>query len=145
MSYFVALHARKGKHQNVCVWCFDLLSLNAKNLRQLPLVERKARLAKLLKRSKDTRLRFSESFDGAEKRLASCEALGFEGIVCNARARGTRRKVSWVAGGADGMMSIGRASRRENLLWVTGVEPRRNFAISCERSFAIRFGVFLRS
>src|SRR5262245_62282837 len=26
-------------------------------------------------------------------------------------------------GGADGMMLIGRSSRRENLLWVTGVEP----------------------
>ena len=42
---------------------------------------------------------------------------------CNARARGTRRKASRGCGGADGMMLIGRSSRRENLPFVTGVEP----------------------
>jgi bifunctional non-homologous end joining protein LigD len=78
---FYALHARKIKNKALCVWCFDLLNINGKDLRPLPLIERKTRLTSLLKKSKDTRLRFSESFDDAEKLLASCEALGLEGIV----------------------------------------------------------------
>jgi bifunctional non-homologous end joining protein LigD len=78
---FYALHGRKTKDEILCVWCFDLLNINGKDLRPLLLIERKARLASLLKKSKVIRLRFSESFDDAEKLLATCEALGLEGIV----------------------------------------------------------------
>jgi bifunctional non-homologous end joining protein LigD len=72
---FRTLHARRMKDRALCVWCFDLLLINGNDLRALPLVERKARLASLKKQSKDTRLRFCESFDDAKKLLASCEAL----------------------------------------------------------------------
>ena len=58
-----------------------------------------------------------------DKRLGDEVLAATAAHDCNARARGTRRKASRVAEGADGMMLIGRSSGRENLLWVTGVEP----------------------
>jgi ATP-dependent DNA ligase len=73
------------KDKALCVWCCDLLFIVGKDLPQLLFIKRKTRLASLLKKSKDTRLRFSESFDDAEKLLASCEALGLEGIVSKKR------------------------------------------------------------
>jgi hypothetical protein len=44
------LHLRKCDASAI-LWAFDLLALNAKDLRRLPLAERKARLARLLKQS----------------------------------------------------------------------------------------------
>jgi hypothetical protein len=34
----------RGDPDYICVWCFDLLSINAKDLRSLPYLERKHRL-----------------------------------------------------------------------------------------------------
>jgi bifunctional non-homologous end joining protein LigD len=84
---FGALHFRKGKGQQLCVWAFDLLELNGRDLRELPLEKRKASLEKLLKRSHDTTISFSASFDDGEKLLAHAEALGLEGIVSKGRDR----------------------------------------------------------
>ena len=60
---------------------FDLLFLDGADLRPLPLVERKARLARLLK-GRRGRLRYSEHFDVPGKRVydRACR-LGLEGIV----------------------------------------------------------------
>jgi ATP-dependent DNA ligase len=38
---FRALHFRKRKKHHLCVWAFDLLELNGRDLRDLPLEKRK--------------------------------------------------------------------------------------------------------
>ena len=79
---FRSLHFRRREH-GLCVWAFDLLHLNGKDLRALPLTERKAKLEKLVYKARDNWLRFSENFDDGVKLLASCERVGLEGIVSN--------------------------------------------------------------
>src|SRR5262249_38690111 len=44
---FYRLHFRRHD-RDLCVWAFDLLHLNGRDLRELPLIERKARLEKLI-------------------------------------------------------------------------------------------------
>jgi bifunctional non-homologous end joining protein LigD len=83
---FRALHLRKRKEQHLCVWTFDLLELNGRDVRELPLEKRKYSLRKVLNKNPDNRLRFSESFDEGEKLLASAESMGLEGIVSKRRA-----------------------------------------------------------
>lgn len=80
MPDFRALHF----HNDVgvlCVWCFDLLHLDGKDLRALPLTERKAKLERLIYKTRDNRLRFSETFNDGVKLLASCDRMSLEGIV----------------------------------------------------------------
>jgi bifunctional non-homologous end joining protein LigD len=94
---FGALHFRKRKQQHLCVWAFDLLELNGRDLRGLPLTKRKASLKKLLNKTGDFRLRFSESFDDGVKLLAHAEALGLEGIVSKGRDRPYRSvRCNWI-------------------------------------------------
>jgi bifunctional non-homologous end joining protein LigD len=50
IAVFDALHRRR-RAPDAMLYAFDLLELNGKDLRSLPLGERKARLAKLLVRS----------------------------------------------------------------------------------------------
>jgi bifunctional non-homologous end joining protein LigD len=57
------------------------LELNGRDLRELPLVQRRARLEALLKRAKCNVIRFSEAFPNANDLLAECARLGLEGIV----------------------------------------------------------------
>jgi bifunctional non-homologous end joining protein LigD len=78
---FYALHVRGEKERDLCVWCFDLLALNGRDLRPLPLIARKTKLAKLLARTSHERLRYSEVFTDPEKLLAACEEHELEGIV----------------------------------------------------------------
>ena len=63
-----------------CVYCFDLLKLNGRDLREQSLVQRRARLEALLQRAK-----FSETFPNANDLLAECARLGLEGIVAKRR------------------------------------------------------------
>jgi bifunctional non-homologous end joining protein LigD len=94
---FRALHFRKGKGQQLCIWAFDLLELNGRDLRTLPLTKRKHSLQKLLNKNPDNRLRYSESFDDGEKLLAHSEALGLEGIVSKRRDRPYRSiRCDWI-------------------------------------------------
>ena len=37
-----------GQRENLCAWCFDLLELDGRDMRHLPLIERKAALRELL-------------------------------------------------------------------------------------------------
>jgi bifunctional non-homologous end joining protein LigD len=61
---------------------FDLTFLDGKDLRWLPIGERRAELQRLIPRSPKSRLQFSEAIagNGAEV-FASAERLGLEGIV----------------------------------------------------------------
>jgi len=68
------------------IWAFDLLSLDGEDLRGLPLVERKARLAKLLKQFRQQGIACAEHIggDGAAAFRSAC-AMGLEGIVSKRR------------------------------------------------------------
>lgn len=83
LSDFSALQGdlSEGRSDRFAYYLFDLLYLNGRDLRQAPLVERKALLAKLISPSLTT-LRYSEAFDadGAAVLKNAC-GLGLEGIV----------------------------------------------------------------
>ncbi len=70
-----------GQRDNLCAWCFDLLELDGRDMRLLPLVERKAALRDLLIAADDDALRYSDEFDDPAKLLAVVTKMGLEGIV----------------------------------------------------------------
>ncbi len=73
---------KKGNTENLSYYVFDLLELNGEDLRDYPLIERKALLKKLLQKTKSKRIFFSDHFatPGGATLLASCK-LGLEGII----------------------------------------------------------------
>ena len=86
-SDFSALQAdlSEGRSDRFVFYAFDLLHLDGEDLRALPLVERKARLARLLEGQAGP-LRLSSHFDesGATVLRHACR-LGLEGVVSKAR------------------------------------------------------------
>jgi bifunctional non-homologous end joining protein LigD len=81
---FRALLRRKTTEAPLCVWGFDLLHLDGADLRQEPLVERKARLSQLLAVGAPL-LRYAESFDDGAALLRAAEGMQLEGIVSKRR------------------------------------------------------------
>jgi bifunctional non-homologous end joining protein LigD len=77
---FDALHSRVNDH-NAFAYAFDLLSVEDKDIRLLPLVERRKQLAKILRKAKPG-IRLSEHIepDGVKVFDHACK-LGLEGIV----------------------------------------------------------------
>jgi bifunctional non-homologous end joining protein LigD len=57
----------------LCVWAFDLLHHNGRDLRELPLFERKARLEKLIIVANAGWLHYSERFDDGLEVLAAAD------------------------------------------------------------------------
>ena len=104
----------------ICVYCFDLLELNGRDLRELALVQRRAKLKSLLARAKCSLIRFSESFP-RRRRLA--------GRMRPPRSRGHRRKAERFAlsirhaqrvgqgenGGVEGHEPVPREAIREDI------------------------------
>lgn len=84
--------------RDVSLWAFDLLRLDGKDLRDLPLVERKAQLEKLLKRSKATVVHFVPAFDDGEALMLACMGQSLEGVVSKKRDAPYRsgRGPTWV-------------------------------------------------
>lgn len=82
-SDFAVLMA--GKRDTCCAWCFDLMELNGKDVRPLPLVERRRRLEALLRKSPHPLLRYSQDFGDGTKLLAVAEEMALEGIVSKKR------------------------------------------------------------
>jgi bifunctional non-homologous end joining protein LigD len=80
IAVFDALH-RRHRADDAILYAFDLLELNGKDLRTLPLSERKAKLEKLLTRA-PAALIFNEhtAEDGAVVFRHAC-MMGLEGIV----------------------------------------------------------------
>jgi bifunctional non-homologous end joining protein LigD len=78
---------------------FDLLRLNGKDLRSLPIEDRKAKLEELLKKPSGV-IRYSVSFtEDVEKLLSRARGLGLEGLI--AKRRGSRyeagkRSGAWI-------------------------------------------------
>jgi len=91
---------RKGIDDGVPLTCFafDLLEIDGEDLREAPLVERKARLQTLLP-ADDARLKFAEHIvGGGEKLFAAMCREGLEGVVskrADAPYRGGRSK-AWL-------------------------------------------------
>ena len=91
----------------LCVWCFDLLMLNGRDLRSFPLEQRKAKLSALLAKTPDGALRLSHTFGDGEKLLHAAGQNGLEGIVSK------RRMAPYVAGTASGWIKVKTAEWRE--------------------------------
>lgn len=91
-------NALKSSPDAIDYYAFDLLELDGADLSQLPLVERKAKLAKILPKA-GKRIRFSEHIAGSgEKLLASFCSAGLEGVISkktDARYVGSRAG-SWL-------------------------------------------------
>ncbi|MES3037850.1 MAG: DNA ligase D [Bdellovibrionota bacterium] len=71
-----------GRTGDIVFYGFDLLYLNGEDLRELPLIERKAKLQKLIKSARQNLLRFSEHFEveGHSFLKAAC-SFKLEGII----------------------------------------------------------------
>ena len=97
LSLFDELHSGRREH-DVILYAFDLLELNGKDQRALPLEERKARLADLLTPGAGG-IKPSEHIeaDGATVFRHACR-LGCEGIVSKQRASPYRsgRVRTWI-------------------------------------------------
>ena len=79
-SDFRALRSRRRGHEAV-LYAFDLIELNGDDLRDLPLIERKRRLKKLVNKVRHV-IRFAEHLigDGATM-FRHVSSMGLEGIV----------------------------------------------------------------
>ena len=91
----IFLEMLRGRHP-VCFIAFDLLWLNGEDLRPLPLVERKARLRRLLRHRSNHLIAEAMSVDGRGKALmAAVEQHDLEGIVAKLKSDPYRRGVHW--------------------------------------------------
>ncbi len=71
----------RKRTNGLCVWVFDILFHNGKDLRLLTYVERRTRLETLLLRVSDPSIRYSETFPDPLPLLSACQTRGLEGIV----------------------------------------------------------------
>ena len=71
----------RKRHDSLCVWVFDILSHNGKDLRPHSYVERRTRLETLILRANNPIVRYSETFPDPLPLLSACQAQGLEGIV----------------------------------------------------------------
>ncbi len=88
-----------GATSSIAYWLFDAPFLDGEDLRELPVEERRARLAKLLGKKPPASLRLSEAFDAAPRDLlASSARIGFEGIVGKLKGSPyvSRRSADWI-------------------------------------------------
>lgn len=111
-------NARQGKTP-LCYYAFDLLFLDGKDLRRLPLLERKHLLRSALPRS--TTIRFSKHVTRYGVRaFRAAERRGLEGIMgkrAESRYHSGRRTRDWV--------KI-KAARRQEVVIVGFTKPRRS-------------------
>lgn len=70
-----------GRHDRIVYFAFDLMFLKGKDLRALPLLERKKILATFLEKSKIERIMYSEHFDDGAALFKLAGELGLEGVV----------------------------------------------------------------
>jgi bifunctional non-homologous end joining protein LigD len=76
---FSALLRMRDAH--LCIWAFDLLSQNGKDLRELPLASRRQKLEALMAKVQSNVIRYSEPFPDPLRLLAACAENKLEGIV----------------------------------------------------------------
>jgi bifunctional non-homologous end joining protein LigD len=74
--------AMRWQPQNIILYAFDLLHLDGKDLRQQTLLERRASLKTLVGTDEQSRIQFSDEFDGdGDALFKACAQRGLEGIV----------------------------------------------------------------
>ena len=74
--------AMRWRPDSIILYAFDLMHLNGKDLRQQALMERRANLKALLGSDEESRVQFSEEFDGdGDALFSACAQHGLEGIV----------------------------------------------------------------
>jgi bifunctional non-homologous end joining protein LigD len=71
-----------GSAANLTFYVFDVLELNGRDLRDLPLIERKEILKAIFERADAERVRYSDHWDGKGKAMLArgCE-MGLEGVI----------------------------------------------------------------
>jgi bifunctional non-homologous end joining protein LigD len=82
-DFSVLQNELKGKSSKIVLVAFDLLYLNGRDIRRLPLIQRKAELKKIIS---GTDVQFSESFEleGREMFAHACK-IGLEGVISKVR------------------------------------------------------------
>ncbi|MDA9495531.1 non-homologous end-joining DNA ligase [Bradyrhizobium sp. CCBAU 11361] len=82
-DFSVLQNELKGRSTNIVLVAFDLLYLNGRDLRKLPLFQRKTELKKIVS---GTGIQFSESFEmeGHEMFAHACK-IGLEGVISKVR------------------------------------------------------------
>jgi bifunctional non-homologous end joining protein LigD len=103
---FYRLHFHRHD-RGLCVWAFGLLHHNGRDLRELPLLERKARLEKLILGANANWLLYSQGFDDGLRLLAQADRLGLEGVVSK------RRDAPYRSGKQCGWVKVKCATCRE--------------------------------
>ena len=94
---FRALHFHRTRERELCVWAFDLLYVNGRDLRAFPLNARRHQLERLIYKANKHWLRLSETFDDGVALLTSCDRMGLEGIVSKRRFAPYRSgKCDWI-------------------------------------------------
>jgi bifunctional non-homologous end joining protein LigD len=95
-DFSVLQNELKGKSKSIVLVAFDLLYLNGRDIRKLPLTQRKAELKKIIA---GTDVQFSESFEieGREMFAHACK-FGLEGVVSKVRDApyASGRGTNWV-------------------------------------------------
>lgn len=76
---FNAVQLYNGRRSPINYYCFDMLYLDGRDLRELPLMERKNLLRGLIKNNEV--VKFSESFDDGEALYKLMQDKGWEGVV----------------------------------------------------------------
>jgi bifunctional non-homologous end joining protein LigD len=99
--------ALRRNQPNLCVWCFDLLAHEDRDIRELPLIERRETLREVLIATDDDTLRFSEEFPDPVKLLQVADGMGLEGVVSK------RRSAPYMSGSKSGWIKVKSASWRD--------------------------------
>ncbi|MBB3180763.1 DNA ligase D [Variovorax sp. Sphag1AA] len=89
----------RGSTSSIVYWLFDVPFLDGRDLRGVPVEQRRDLLATMLGSEPDPLLRFSEAFEAAPRDLlASTARIGFEGIIGKRRGSGyvSRRSPDWI-------------------------------------------------
>ena len=80
--HFEGLRASRSEHFTIVYFAFDLMNLNGEDLSQLPLIDRKAKLKRIVLKRRNSRLFFTDHVIGEGKRLfAELEKRKLEGMV----------------------------------------------------------------
>ncbi|WP_313313183.1 DNA ligase D [Pulveribacter sp.] len=102
----------------VVYYAFDLLFLDGRDLRALPLVQRRAALEQALAQADEHHVRLSEAFDAPAAQLfaSSCK-LGFEGVI------GKRRDAPYVSARSADWVKL-KCGQRQEFVIVGYTDPK---------------------
>ncbi|TWD52133.1 DNA ligase D [Pseudomonas sp. SJZ131] len=107
-----------GKSGAIVFYLFDMPYLNGVDLREVPVEERRSALAKVLERSEDEILRFSEDFgEDASDLLASACQMNMEGLI------GKRVGSPYVSRRSDDWIKL-KCQQRQEFVVVGYTEPK---------------------